>query len=100
MIGAAIFDFCVSSPKLFCFCLFLSLWVSSCASALICVAFANELLVLFVLGGVVLVVGSFVAVVGVVSVVVAVVAMRLLEIRFGKFCDSAGFLSSKSSWSS
>ena len=41
--------------------------MSLCVLVLICVAFANELLMLFVLGGVVLVVGSFVAVVGLFS---------------------------------
>ena len=55
---------------------------------LFCVACANELLVVFVLGGAVLVVGSFVAVVGLFSAVVVVVAMRLSKNGFEKVGES------------
>ena len=84
--------FLVSSLKLFCFWLFSSSWPSSCVLVLFCVVFANELLVVFVLGEVALVVGSFVAVVGLFSAVVAVVSMRLLETASEKFCESSVLL--------
>ena len=59
---------------------------------LFCVAFANELIVVFVLGEVVFVVGSFVAVVGLFSAVAAVVAMRLSKNGFGKIGESSVLL--------
>ena len=59
---------------------------------LFCVAFANELIVVFVLGEVVFVVGSFVAVVGLFSAVAAVVAMRLSKNGFEKNGESSVLL--------